>query len=153
MFRTLSVQVCNAVRANIAGKSAAGRVLAIGAVRHSHGEPDIHSEQFDSNYENFFLQPDIDSWQVRKGMNDILGMDLIPDPKIIIAGLKACRKVNDYALAVRWLEGCKNKCGPKVKEIYPWMLQEIQPTLKELGVLTPEEMGYAEPELFLEKTC
>ena len=26
------------------------------------------------------------------------------------------------------------------------MLQEIQPTLKELGILTPEEMGYDKPE-------
>merc|ERR1711890_203846 len=29
------------------------------------------------------------------------------------------------------------------KEIYPYILQEIQPTLTELGISTPEEMGYA----------
>jgi len=27
------------------------------------------------------------------------------------------------------------------------MLQEVGPTLKELGILTPEEMGYDKPEL------
>lgn len=27
------------------------------------------------------------------------------------------------------------------------MLKEISPTLKELGILTPEEMGYDKPEL------
>jgi len=27
------------------------------------------------------------------------------------------------------------------------MLKEVGPTLKELGILTPEEMGYDKPEL------
>jgi len=40
------------------------------------------------------------------------------------------------------------KCGTKVKEIYPYILQEIQPTLTELGISTPEEMGYDKPELW-----
>lgn len=40
-------------------------------------------------------------------MNDLQGMDLVPEPKIIIAALKACRRLNDYALAVRFLEGVK----------------------------------------------
>lgn len=32
------------------------------------------------------------------------GEDLVPEPKVISAVLQACRKVNDYALAVRYLE-------------------------------------------------
>ena len=35
------------------------------------------------------------------------GHDLVPEPKIIIAALRACRRVNDYALAVRLLEAIK----------------------------------------------
>lgn len=35
-----------------------------------------------------------------------------------------------------------------MKEIYPYLLQEIRPTLDELGILTPEEMGYDKPELW-----
>lgn len=148
MFRSVSGQLCNLVRVQIGAK--ANRISAIGALRHSHGtEPDIYSDQFDAQYEQYFNQADIDGWQVRKGMNDLLGMDLVPDPKIIVAALKACRRVNDYALAVRWLEGCKDKCGNKKAEIYPWLLQEIRPTLTELGVSTPEEMGYGQPELAL----
>lgn len=129
------------------GMSAA-RIAAVGGVRASHGHAET-DEQFDQRYEAFFNRKDIDGWEVRKGMNDILGMDLVPDPKIISAGLKACRRVNDYALAVRWLEGCKDKCGAKTAEIYPYLLNEIRPTLNELGVLTPEEMGYDCPELAL----
>lgn len=56
-------------------------------------------------------------------MNDLCGMDLVPEPKIINAALKACRRVNDYALAVRFLEAVKDKCGARVKEIYPYVLQ------------------------------
>lgn len=147
MLRTLSGSVLANLRSAVALNS--GRVLATANVRQSHGEPDIHSDKFDSGYVTYFGQPDIDGWQVRKGMNDLLGMDLVPEPKIIVAGLKACRKINDYALAIRWLEGCKDKCGSEQATIYPWLLQEIAPTLKELGIPTVEEMGYGEPELAL----
>lgn len=77
-------------------------------------------------------------------------MDLVPEPKIIIAALKACRRLNDYSLAVRYLESVKDKCGPKLDEIYPYLLGEIKPTLEELGINTPEELGYDKPELALE---
>ena len=56
-------------------------------------------------------------------MNDLSGMDLVPEPKIIIAALHACRRLNDIALAIRFLETVKEKCGPKVNEIYPFLLQ------------------------------
>lgn len=64
-------------------------------------------EEFDSRYEHFFNRPDIDGWQVRKAVNDLQGFDLVPEPKIVIAAMKACRRVNDYALAVRFLEAIK----------------------------------------------
>lgn len=100
-------------------------------------------------------------------MNDLAGMDLIPEPKIVIAALNACRRLDDLALAIRFLETVKEKCGPKVNEIYPFILQvlqyvyfwvmllltlviflqEIRPTLDQLGVNTPEELGYDKPEL------
>ena len=41
----------------------------------------------------------------------------------------------------------QDKCGPHVGKIWPYLLTEIGPTLKELGILTPEEMGYDKPEL------
>lgn len=125
------------------------RSITVGAVRHSHSSET--AEDFDARYEAYFNRKDIDHWEARKAMNDLLGMDLIPEPKIIVAGLKACRRLNDYALAIRFLEGCKDKCGSKVNEIYPYLLQEIRPTLTELGIETPEELGYDQPELALKK--
>jgi len=111
---------------------------------HQHEETD---DEFDARYLAYLSRPNIDGWEIRKAMNDLQGYDSVPEPKLVIAAMKACRKVNDYALAVRYLEAVKDKCGPHVKEIWPFMLKEIGPTLKELGILTPEEMGYDKPEL------
>lgn len=77
-------------------------------------------------------------------------MDLVPEPKIICAALRACRRLNDFALAVRFLESVKEKGGPYAKTIYPYILQEIRPVLDELGISTPEELGYDKPELAVE---
>ncbi|KAI5645083.1 cytochrome c oxidase subunit va domain-containing protein [Phthorimaea operculella] len=126
------------------------RASAVVPARLSHGGPVETDEEFDCRYEAFFNRRDIDGWEIRKGMNDLCGMDLVPDPRIIKAALHACRRVNDYALAVRFIEACKDKCGPKVNEIYPYIIQEIKPVLTELGIETPEELGYDKPELALE---
>ena len=69
---------------------------------------------------------------------ELFGIDGVPDPVTISAVLHACRRVNDHSLAVRFMETLKYKCGGKVKEIYPYLLQEIQPTLQQLGISTPE---------------
>lgn len=144
MLRAAAGQLANVMR----GSFGVSRLAAIGAVRNSSHSTETDAE-FDARYEAYFNRPDIDGWECRKAMNDILGADLVPEPKIINAALKACRRVNDYALAIRWLEGVKDKCGDKVNEIYPYLLQEIRPTLKELGIETPEELGYDQPELAL----
>ena len=41
------------------------------------------------------------------GMNTLVGYDLVPEPKIIDAALWACRRLNDFASAVRILEVVK----------------------------------------------
>jgi len=114
--------------------------------KHGRAETD---EEFDNRYERYLSRPDIDGWEIRKALSDLQGMDLIPEPKIIIAGLKACRRVNDLALCIRFLEAIKFKCG-KSNDIFPYILQEIQPTLDELGIPSLEQLGYDKPELALE---
>jgi len=110
-------------------------------------------------------------------MNTLIGYDLVPEPKIVEAALKACRRLNDLASAIRILEAVKvrdkghllcliqgilptsifaagglelmindhltfpqDKAGPH-KDIYPYLIQELKPTLEELGISTPEELG------------
>ena len=79
--------------------------LALVSVRCSHTQET--DEEFDRRFEHFFSRPDIDGWEIRNAVNDLQGYDLVPEPKIVIAALKACRRVNDYALAVRFLEALK----------------------------------------------
>lgn len=41
------------------------------------------------------------------GMNTLIGYDLVPEPKILEAALRACRRLNDLASAIRILEVVK----------------------------------------------
>ena len=77
------------------------------------------NEDFDSHYINYFdrqcpsfgvgnvsscldFRSDIDGWQIRKGMGDLAAMDLVPDPQIVAAALRACRRINDFSLTTRF---------------------------------------------------
>ena len=82
-------------------------------------------------------------------MGELAGMDLCPEPVIVAAALRACRRINDYSLTTRILEVVRMKCNPNMSEMWPYMMQELKPTLDELGISTLEEMGYDMPELAL----
>lgn len=46
------------------------------------------------------------------GMNTLIGYDLVPEPKILEAALRACRRLNDLASAIRILEAVKVREKP-----------------------------------------
>jgi len=104
---------------------------------------------FDNKWESYFKRPTLDGWELRKGINDMQGFDNFPEPKIVIAALEACKRLNEPSLAVRYLEVLKWKAGKDAKVIYPWLIQEIRPTLEKLKISTPEELGFDKPELGL----
>ena len=128
-------------------------------------------EEFDRKYVDYFNRADIDGWEIRKGMADLVAMDLVPEPEIVAAALRACRRVNDFSLTTRLgsfccltsnlkycnvissriLEVVKIKCGDREAEIWPYMLQQLRPTLAELGIPDLAEMNYDKPELALPK--
>merc|ERR1712173_220046 len=105
--------------------------------------------EFDARYEAYFNRKDIDGWEIRKGMADLAGMDLVPEPAIVSAALRACRRVNDYALTTRILEVVKLKAAHN-PEIWPYMMQELKPTMEELGIASLEDMGYDKPEMAID---
>ncbi|XP_024260603.1 cytochrome c oxidase subunit 5A, mitochondrial [Oncorhynchus tshawytscha] len=107
---------------------------------YSHGGKQETDEEFDARWVNYFNKADIDAWELRKGMNTLIGYDLVPEPKILDAALRACRGLDDLASAIRILEAVKDKSGPH-KDIYPYLIQELRPTLDELGISTPEDLG------------
>ena len=99
-------------------------------------------KDFDDRWEAYFNREDIDSWELKKGLNDLYGHDLVPEPRIIRAMLKAARRLDDVPMAVRILEAVKQKAAGDAK-IYSYVIGEIRPTLEELGINTPEELGLA----------
>uniref|UniRef100_A0A8C6E7N2 Cytochrome c oxidase subunit 5A, mitochondrial n=1 Tax=Moschus moschiferus TaxID=68415 RepID=A0A8C6E7N2_MOSMO len=129
-----AVRRCSAAAAAVARASprgllhpspAPGPAAAVQSLRcYSHGSHET-DEEFDARWVTYFNKPDIDAWELRKGMNTLVGYDLVPEPKIIDAALRACRRLNDFASAVRILE----------------VVKELRPTLNELGISTPEELG------------
>ncbi|XP_021943891.1 cytochrome c oxidase subunit 5A, mitochondrial [Folsomia candida] len=142
--------VSRSVQAAFRGAVINARVAqpAISNTRYMSHKVQETDEEFDARYVAYFSRPDIDGWEIRKGMNNLIGMDLVPDPKIISAALRACRRVNDHALTTRFLEAIKFRCLVN-KDLYPYVIKEIRPTLDELGISTPEELGYDKPELAL----
>ena len=73
----------------------------------------VHSEGWNKLFQIFYHQ----------AINDLIGMDLIPEPKIIIAALHACRRINDYSITTRFLEAIKYKTAHHQGVIYPYILQ------------------------------
>ena len=108
--------------------------------RHYSAKEEESPDQFDSRWEAYFNDPQLDSWALKRGVNELYGHDLVPEPKIVVAMLKASRRVNDIAMAIRILEAVKDKAAGDAT-IYKYIIESVKPTLDELGISTPEELG------------
>ncbi|KAM3186256.1 hypothetical protein ACTXT7_004713 [Hymenolepis weldensis] len=103
--------------------------------------------EFKARFTKAFERPDLDGWWMRRYLQDLHTEDIIPEPDIVRSIYRACRKLNDLALAIRYTESLRHKCDIK-PELFPWLMQEVAPTMKELGIPTLEELGYDQPELY-----
>ncbi|VDP48573.1 unnamed protein product [Echinostoma caproni] len=103
-------------------------------------------EEFRTRFLNAFNDKTLDSWWLRHWLQNLNLEDCIPAPEIVASALHACRRQNDLALAIRFMETIRMKCL-QVKGAWDWMQKEIAPTLKELGIPTLAELGYEKPEL------
>ena len=108
--------------------------------RRQFSSKEENPDQFDARWEAYFNDPNLDAWSLKKGLNELYGHDLVPEPKIVVAMLKAARRVNDLAMAIRILEAVKDKAAGDAT-IYDYIIQSVKPTLEELGISTPEELG------------
>ncbi|KAI8478553.1 Cytochrome c oxidase subunit 5A [Branchiostoma belcheri] len=128
MFRALARCAVNIARVSrpTVTQRVATPSLVVCAQRNASGGGVMSDEEFDSRWSS--------SSANRTLMTGSCG-------RIIVAILQACRRLNDSASAIRVLEVIKAKGGPRAAEIYPYILQEIQPTLDELGIKTPEQLG------------
>jgi cytochrome c oxidase subunit 5a len=92
-----------------------------------------HQETFESfteRYVNFFQSAE-DLFEVQRGLNNCFAHDLVPAPAVVESALRASRRVNDYATAVRILEGIKEKVENKTQ--YQAYMDELKPVREELG--------------------
>jgi len=148
MFRSLLVKAVSAVN-NATLPAVCTRSIATTSQKLSGKKDTRTDDEVDAEFIEYLGRSDIDGWQLRKTLQTIHLRDAIPDPSIIAAVLKACRSQNDLALGVRFLETVQLKCGPHKKVVWPWLVEQIKPTLTELGMPTPEQLGYDKPELYL----
>ena len=95
---------------------------------------DAHSQEtfeaFSDRYVAFFQGAE-DLFEVQRGLNNCFAHDLVPSPSVIEAAVRAARRVNDYATAVRIFEGIKEKV--ENKQQYQAYLDELKPLREELG--------------------
>ena len=48
------------------------------------------------------------AWGGQRNLNNVFAYDLVPSPAVIVAALKAARRVNDFPTAVRIFEGAQS---------------------------------------------
>ncbi|KAL3422928.1 cytochrome c oxidase polypeptide vi [Phlyctema vagabunda] len=94
-------------------------------------------EEFTARYEKEFETVQ-DVFELQRNLNNAFAYDLVPSPSVLIAALKAARRVNDYPTAVRIFEGIKAKVENKGQ--YEQYLEELKPLREELGVSLKEDL-------------
>jgi hypothetical protein len=57
--------------------------------------------EIEKKFLTMFRDPEIDGWDLRGGITELLGEDMLPSPDLITAILEACHRVKDYAMTTR----------------------------------------------------
>ena len=94
-----------------------------------HGQETF--EAFTERYVNFFQNAE-DLFEVQRGLNNCFAHDLVPAPAVVEAAVRAARRVNDFATAVRVFEGVREKV--ENKQQYQAYLDELKGVREELGM-------------------
>jgi cytochrome c oxidase subunit 5a len=123
------------------------------AVRFNSGGAHAHEtesyESFNTRYSTFFQNvPDV--FELQRGLNNCFAYDLVPSTQVIESALRAARRVDDYATAVRILEGVKEKVENKGQ--YEAYLQELKPVISELGESNGSMIGCEKSSSLLDTT-
>ncbi|ORY71396.1 cytochrome c oxidase polypeptide VI [Pseudomassariella vexata] len=94
-------------------------------------------EEFTARYEKEFEGVQ-DVFELQRNLNNAFAYDLVPSPTVLVAALKAARRVNDFPTAVRIFEGIKAKVENNGQ--YQQYLDELKPLREELGIVLKEDM-------------
>ena len=96
----------------------------------AHAHETESYEAFNQRYQTFFSSCN-DLFELQRGLNNCFAYDLVPSTQVIESALRCARKVNDYATAVRILEGVREKVENKGQ--YAALLDELKSVIDELG--------------------
>lgn len=64
-------------------------------------------EEFRNRFLNAFNDKTLDSWWLRHWLQNLHIEDAVPPPEVVVSALHACRRLNDIALAIRFIESVK----------------------------------------------
>ncbi|KAI8904294.1 cytochrome c oxidase, subunit VA/VI [Gorgonomyces haynaldii] len=95
-------------------------------------------DQYVDHWKHHFATVDED-FELERGLNHIFAADWVPSVEVVEEALKASRRLNTFATAVRILEGLEEK-APK-KDQYEQYIRHLSPLLKDLGVPEKKELG------------
>ncbi|KAH8197125.1 hypothetical protein TruAng_008691 [Truncatella angustata] len=141
-----SASLFRACRPVVASRAAAIAPSAIAAsslnfsttvARRSDAHAEETFEEFTARYEKEFESVQ-DVFELQRNLNNAFAYDLVPSPTVVVAALKAARRVNDYPTAVRIFEGVKAKVENKGQ--YQQYLDELKPLREELGIALKEDL-------------
>jgi len=132
-----TTQTCVAMLSNVLRTAARPVLVARGvrptiiAARYASGHAQESFESFSDRYVQFFKSAE-DLFEVQRGLNNCFAHDLVPSPAVVEAAVRAARRVNDYATAVRVFEGIREKVENRSQ--YEAYVLELKPLREELGV-------------------
>lgn len=95
--------------------------------------------EFTERWTKFFNEEAHDQFELLRGLNNCFSYDIVPPVPVLEAALKAARRLNDFATAVRVFGGLKEKTENDLQ--YDTYMEHLGELKAELGIPTPEELG------------
>ncbi|KAJ6479237.1 COX5A-domain-containing protein [Mycena vitilis] len=129
--------VSSVLRASVRPTVARSVLPALARSRAYSDHPQETFESFTERYVEFFNKAE-DIFEVQRGLNNCFAHDLVPAPSVIEAAVRASRRVDDFATAVRVFNGVKVKVENKKQ--YQDYVEELKGLRQELGIELEEEL-------------
>jgi cytochrome c oxidase subunit 5a len=95
--------------------------------------------EFERHWIYFFKHRAYDSFEVQRGLNNCFSYDMVPTISVLEEALRACRRVDSLATALRLFGAMRDKLTKESD--YDDYKRALQPIMTELGVISPEEFG------------
>ncbi|RKO98002.1 hypothetical protein CXG81DRAFT_10333 [Caulochytrium protostelioides] len=112
---------------------------------YSHGLDPSEPADYDAyvaQWRSHFQKCD-ENFELERGLNHIFAEDWVPSVEVIEDAIKASRRLNTWATAVRVLEALEDKVPKRAQ--YDQYLAHLQPLLEDLGVEEAKTLGTFEP--------